>query len=152
MGTACASTDLDLVIAGVERLIVVAPLVIFGLILLAVVGVERPVDHQSNDEKPAADRPAELSFGQAWSVLRASPQVAYFFGVLSLFTFSLFLQEAVLEPYGGAIFGMDVCATTRLNAIWGVGTLVGIASTGFCLLYTSPSPRDGLLSRMPSSA
>ena len=24
--------------------------------------------------------------------------------------------------------------------------------TGYCLLYTSPSPRDGLLSRMPSSA
>ena len=24
--------------------------------------------------------------------------------------------------------------------------------SGFCLLYTSPSPRDGLLSRMPSSA
>ena len=23
---------------------------------------------------------------------------------------------------------------------------------GYCLLYTSPSPRDGLLSRMPSSA
>ena len=26
------------------------------------------------------------------------------------------------------------------------------ASYGICLLYTSPSPRDGLLSRMPSSA
>ena len=26
------------------------------------------------------------------------------------------------------------------------------AVTGICLLYTSPSPRDGLLSRMPSSA
>ena len=25
-------------------------------------------------------------------------------------------------------------------------------SLRFCLLYTSPSPRDGLLSRMPSSA
>ena len=24
--------------------------------------------------------------------------------------------------------------------------------SGICLLYTSPSPRDGLLSRMPSSA
>ena len=24
--------------------------------------------------------------------------------------------------------------------------------TGFCLLYTSPSPRDATLSRMPSSA
>ena len=27
-----------------------------------------------------------------------------------------------------------------------------IALPGYCLLYTSPSPRDGLLSRMPSSA
>ena len=27
-----------------------------------------------------------------------------------------------------------------------------IAITALCLLYTSPSPRDGLLSRMPSSA
>ena len=29
---------------------------------------------------------------------------------------------------------------------------VNIAGTWACLLYTSPSPRDGLLSRMPSSA
>ena len=30
---------------------------------------------------------------------------------------------------------------------------LGIAALlGSCLLYTSPSPRDGLLSRMPSSA
>ena len=27
-----------------------------------------------------------------------------------------------------------------------------VAGRGSCLLYTSPSPRDGLLSRMPSSA
>ena len=27
-----------------------------------------------------------------------------------------------------------------------------IVGSYFCLLYTSPSPRDGLLSRMPSSA
>ena len=38
-----------------------------------------------------------------------------------------------------------------------VGLLSGITGTGggiflSCLLYTSPSPRDGLLSRMPSSA
>ena len=29
---------------------------------------------------------------------------------------------------------------------------IGIQPCRFCLLYTSPSPRDGLLSRMPSSA
>ena len=33
------------------------------------------------------------------------------------------------------------------------GTMTEIlAQPGDCLLYTSPSPRDGLLSRMPSSA
>ena len=33
-----------------------------------------------------------------------------------------------------------------------IGLLVVIAVFAICLLYTSPSPRDGLLSRMPSSA
>ena len=37
-----------------------------------------------------------------------------------------------------------------------VGDMVGeghpVAKISACLLYTSPSPRDGLLSRMPSSA
>ena len=32
------------------------------------------------------------------------------------------------------------------------GTLIGIIFLNPCLLYTSPSPRDGLLSRMPSPA
>ena len=32
------------------------------------------------------------------------------------------------------------CGSSREHAVWA------------CLLYTSPSPRDGLLSRMPSSA
>ena len=36
----------------------------------------------------------------------------------------------------------------KLNRYLSGGTLAG----KFCLLYTSPSPRDGLLSRMPSSA
>ena len=32
------------------------------------------------------------------------------------------------------------------------GKALDIAQSSSCLLYTSPSPRDGLLSRMPSSA
>ena len=37
-----------------------------------------------------------------------------------------------------------------INSLVGIGTSSGV-NLG-CLLYTSPSPRDGLLSRMPSSA
>ena len=33
-----------------------------------------------------------------------------------------------------------------------VGNLPHLNDVTTCLLYTSPSPRDGLLSRMPSSA
>ena len=36
--------------------------------------------------------------------------------------------------------------------VLGIGTDVGPLPSNGCLLYTSPSPRDGLLSRMPSSA
>ena len=38
-------------------------------------------------------------------------------------------------------------AGTSYTAAWYLGLV-----DGACLLYTSPSPRDGLLSRMPSSA
>ena len=33
-----------------------------------------------------------------------------------------------------------------------IGFLLPVVQNILCLLYTSPSPRDGLLSRMPSSA
>ena len=148
LGSACASSDLSLVIAGVERLIVVAPLLIMGLVLLAVLGVERRWSPAAAAQPPAAQAlqsSTELGFWQSLAVLRADPQVAYFFGVLCLFTFSLFLQEAVLEPYGGTVFGMTVCETTRLNAIWGVGTLIGIASTGFLLVPRLGAQRTALL-------
>ena len=40
-----------------------------------------------------------------------------------------------------------------LNEIWDEEySKVGVKHISACLLYTSPSPRDGLLSRMPSSA
>src|SRR5664279_6283974 len=41
---------------------------------------------------------------------------------------------------------------TILDRINDEQIVVDAGSTKHCLLYTSPSPRDGLLSRMPSSA
>ena len=39
-----------------------------------------------------------------------------------------------------------------LIGVTGMGALMGFSAFWICLLYTSQSPRDGLLSRMPSSA
>ena len=51
----------------------------------------------------------------------------------------------------------DVDIRDKVNTATGeikgaISFLLGIAQSNGCLLYTSPSPRDGLLSRMPSSA
>ena len=48
---------------------------------------------------------------------------------------------------GYASYGIDSDSTATIS-----GNIVIVAEYGICLLYTSPSPRDGLLSRMPSSA
>ena len=39
-----------------------------------------------------------------------------------------------------------------LEALSQYAIIVPLDKNDICLLYTSPSPRDGLLSRMPSSA
>ena len=49
-------------------------------------------------------------------------------------------------PGGKAAYPSSVLMNAVPARVAGVGELV------ICLLYTSPSPRDGLLSRMPSSA
>ena len=43
-------------------------------------------------------------------------------------------------------------STAAVHIDW-LGVIRGLAAMGsICLLYTSPSPRDATLSRMPSSA
>ena len=46
----------------------------------------------------------------------------------------------------------DVIIPARYLNIADFDELAEHAMEDICLLYTSPSPRDGLLSRMPSSA
>ena len=49
------------------------------------------------------------------------------------------------------LIGQEVIAETIYNSIKSKQLPNAYLFTG-CLLYTSPSPRDGLLARMPSSA
>ena len=52
----------------------------------------------------------------------------------------------------GAIVVVADVDLDRVLATLDVDVKALVAGTISCLLYTSPSPRDGLLSRMPSSA
>ena len=58
---------------------------------------------------------------------------------------------------GVASGGLYALAALAFVMVYKATRVVNIAigeilMVGACLLYTSPSPRDGLLSRMPSSA
>ena len=58
-------------------------------------------------------------------------------------------------PDVAIVLGTGLGALARditINASIGYEEIPGFPVSTVCLLYTSPSPRDGLLSRMPSSA
>ena len=77
---------------------------------------------------------------------------------------NLLSVEDISKSYGEKVlfksisFGINKGQKIALIAKNGTGKtsildiIVGKDNPDTCLLYTSPSPRDGLLSRMPSSA
>ena len=52
----------------------------------------------------------------------------------------------LISPPGAVPVRRVIARNPSAFTLYGTGTYI------VCLLYTSPSPRDGLLSRMPSSA
>ncbi|MDX2099175.1 MAG: BCD family MFS transporter [Leptolyngbyaceae cyanobacterium bins.59] len=109
------------------------PVVVFGLCILATVGIEKKFSRYGS-RSAVANREDQITLGRALRVLTASPQTGIFFAFLLVLTISLFMQDAVMEPYGGEVFNMCISETTQLNAPFGMGTLLGISGTGFYIL------------------
>lgn len=129
LGTA----DLAALKAGVDRLFAIVPVVVMGLAIFATAGVEKKFSRFSS-RSTLVEREDQITLGRAVRVLTASRQTGLFFTFLLFMTISLFMQDAVMESYGGQVFGMCVADTTRLNAFWGMGTLLGIAGAGFAVV------------------
>ena len=124
-------------------------LVVLALTAVATVGMEprrRPMGPSSapaqSGQASSGQAPREdaITLAQAWTLITSSRQVLVFFSFLVLFTLGLFLQDPVLESYGADVFGMPIAATASLNAIWGIGTLLGLLLAGLWIV-----PRLGKL-------
>jgi BCD family chlorophyll transporter-like MFS transporter len=133
------AADLTGLRQALNRLFLVVPAVVVGLSLVATVGIERKYSRYRS-RSAVVEREDQITLKRALKVLTANRQTGVFFSFLLIMTVGLFMQEAVMEPYGGEVFGMCVSETTQLNAFWGMGTLVGLGATGFLIV-----PRIGKL-------
>ncbi|WP_030006839.1 BCD family MFS transporter [Picosynechococcus sp. NKBG042902] len=132
-GEKLLNTPIESLQGPINSLFLVVPAIAFGLGLLGILGIERKYSRFSRRTAPTT-REDQITFRDSIKVVRSSPQTAIFFSFLVTFTISLFMQEAVLEPYGGEVFGMSIGESTLLNSYWGIGVLVGYSVTGFLVV------------------
>ena len=107
-------------------------LVVLALTLIATWGIE-PLKSNLPLSR-AENREEAITLGAAWRLITSSRQVLVFFTFLMAFTLAVFLQDPILESYGGEVFGLPIAATASLSAVWGIGTLVGLLMAGFWLV------------------
>lgn len=103
-------------------LFLVMAVIVPALTIVAVWGQERRAT-----ARPSAEA---ITLRQAVRTLTGDRQAGLFFAFLSGAILFLFLQQAVLEPFGGDVFGMSVRQTTAFNATQMVGVLAGMAAGG----------------------
>jgi len=108
-----------------RRLFYVMAALLAGLTFLAVVGQE--------PARPAPPAREAVSNAQAWALLARSGETRRFFAFLFTGILFLFLQQVVLEPYGGDVLGMSIRQTTLFNAYQMIGVLSGMAVGGVWL-------------------
>lgn len=65
------------------------------------------------------------AFAALWGDDRARKYAIF----LAASAFFAFMQDAMLEPFGGDVFGLSVGETTRFNSYWGTGVLLGMLGT-----------------------
>ena len=89
---------------------------------LSVFGEERPAAALVAREAAPSFR---ATFASMWSDI-STRRYALFVTASAFFAF---MQDAVLEPFGGDVFGLAAGETTRFNAYWGIGILIGMIGT-----------------------
>ncbi|TYQ28474.1 BCD family MFS transporter [Pseudanabaena sp. UWO310] len=123
----------------VNSVFVIVPSAVVALSFAATYGIEQKYSRYKlrvaeNHILNGTNAEDKLSLARALKVLTASKQTGLFFSFLLMMTIGIFMQDAIMEPFGGAVFGMSICATTQLNAAFGMGTLIGLSSSGFLIV------------------
>ncbi|HBL14249.1 MAG TPA: MFS transporter [Cyanobacteria bacterium UBA11162] len=125
--------SIEVLRSSISGLFLVVPIIVFGLAFLATLGIEKKYSRYSS-RSTLLNREDTITLGAALKILTASRQTGLFFAFLLVMSISLFMQEAVLEPYGGEVFRMSIPQTSLLNSFWGIGMLMSLSATGFFII------------------
>lgn len=131
-GITAGNIPLEILQPPINSVFSFVPFLVLALAFIATWGVEKKYSRFTSTSQTSRDD--SITISRAIKVLTTSRQTGIFFAFLSILTIGLFMQEAVLEPYGGEVFGMSIGATTQLNAFWGIGILIGYSFTGFWII------------------
>lgn len=117
-----------------QQLYNLTPIVVLVSTLLGIVGIERRITKQQHAalmaEVPSEKATPLGTFRVAAQLLRTNYQVRGFFAFVLLAIMGIFLQDAILEPYGAEVFGMNQAATAKFQQAWGGGALLGMLGIG----------------------
>ncbi|RRR70849.1 MAG: MFS transporter [Candidatus Viridilinea halotolerans] len=104
----------------------------------ALLGEERP------GQAIVTDAPTEqLPFTQLMREMWADQRTRLFFVFMGLGAMSAFAQDAVLEPFGGQVFGLPAGDTTMFNAYWGGGVMLSLLATVFITRHRQAHEQTG---------
>ncbi len=106
-------------LAAVTRACVLMALLAVGLCWLGTIGLEAPAPPR--EPTPLRALVVERTLGSGGRALLA---------FLFLADFSFFLQEFVLEAFGGEVLGLSAAQTTGFNVTFGLGLLLAMTSAG----------------------
>lgn len=71
-------------------------------------------------------------------------RVRRFFLFLFLATFAAWMQDNVLEPFGGEVFGLEAGQTTRFTGYWGTATIVVVLACFYLWRKRRPETLSGI--------
>lgn len=116
------------------------PWVVMITAIVGILGIERRITKEEHaallNEQPEEAASPLGTFRVARSLMRTNRQVRGFTLFVLLAIMGIFLQDAILEPFGAQVFGKPQAETAAYQQFWGAGALlsmlgIGIVSTIF---------------------
>ncbi len=119
----------------VDRLRLVATLTAVAVVLVTLVGVTGAETRAAEDLRPF---PESVPVGMKTGEVLRRPELRRALVFLALSDLAFFLQEFILEPFGGDVFDLPPSVTTSFNITCGAGMLLSmVAASGLGILQGS---------------